>query len=59
MQAQYSEKLVLHGRGYYINDYHRLFPGHPKGAGKGEGERRGGRKRDRTLRVGVVCVNRA
>ena len=29
MQAEYSEKLLLHARGYYVNDYVRLFPSHP------------------------------
>jgi protein O-GlcNAc transferase len=29
MQGEYAEKLLLHSRGYYVNDYVRLFPSHP------------------------------
>jgi len=28
-QSHYTEKLLFHARGYYVNDYARLFPGYP------------------------------
>ena len=46
-QSHYTEKLLFHARGYYVNDYARLFPGYPppppftERHGKKSGEKNG------------------
>jgi protein O-GlcNAc transferase len=56
-QHEYSEKLLLHSRGYYINDYARLFPSHPKPPPRAQRDLSAARARVGFSRKGPVVVN--